>query len=137
MEKKRFLIIGIIIFVIVAIILGINIRKNNLKGKLEFTKENHEYIKNDIVNSFGNGENFHIEEITEEYVETLITVKGIETTYIGYFDSQENIYLIKYGKYLEDKPVYKDGKAGNVLFVAVNSNYSKEEYFKSKGEKHD
>ena len=137
MDKKSLLTLGTIFFIVFAIIFGINIRKINLKEKIKFTEDNHEYIYNDIINSFGDGEEFHVEEVKEEYVETLITVKGSEVTYIGYFDSQDRIYLVKYGKYFEDKPVYKNGKAGNVIWLTVNANYSKEEYLKSKGEKND
>ena len=137
MDKKYIFYIGIIIILFTIIILGINIRKNNLKEKIKFTSDNHEYVYNDIVSSIGNGEEFHVEEVKEGYIETLITVKGAEVTYIGYFDSQDKIYLVKYGKYFEDKPIYKNGKTGNVISIAVNANYSKEEYLKIKGEKND
>lgn len=134
MNKKSILGLIVIILLVIGGIIGVNAHKNSLKDKLVFTEENYEYMYNDISSSFGEGEEFHIAEVKEEYIESLTTVEGIEVSFIGYFDSQENMYLVRYGKYLEDKPIYKNGKAGNVIFVAVNANYTKEAYFNSNSE---
>lgn len=132
MKKTNILSLIIMIIIVIGIIVSIVIYKNNLKSKLSFTKENYEYMYNDICKSFGNGEKFHVEKITEKYLnETLISVEGKKVSIIGYFDSEENMYTVVYAKYLKDRPAYKNGKAGDVLFVTVNNNYSKEEYFNS------
>lgn len=126
MKKKSILGFIVLILLVIGCIIGVNAHKNSLKDKLVFTEENYEYMYNDISRSFGEEDEFHIAEVKEEYIESLTTVEGIEVSFIGYFDSQENMYLVKYGKYLEDKPIYKNGKAGNVMFVAANANYTKE-----------
>lgn len=128
---KDYSFVWVTILLIIGFIVGININKNNLRDKLAFTEENYEYMYTDIVSSFGEGEEFHVVKVTEEYLESLTTVEGIEISIIGYFDSQENMYIVAYAKYLEDKPIYKNGEAGNVICIAVNANYTKEAYFNS------
>lgn len=126
-DKKSILVITI------PILLGIGVLIFNisLKVKLEFTEEDYAYMYNDIVNSYGDGEEFHVVDIKERYIEeSLLSVEGIEITYIGYFDSQEDMYAIGYGRYFEDKP---QGKAGDIFRIAVNTNYSKDEFFNSDG----
>ena len=132
MNKKSILGLIVIVIVVIGIIIGINVNKNNLKNKLAFTEENYKYMYSEIEKLHGNGEKFNIESVTEEFIgETLIGVEGKKVSIIGYFDSQENMYIVAYAKYLEDKPIYKNGEAGNVICIAVNANYTKEAYFNS------
>lgn len=134
MKIKNILINILFIITIIWIILAINTMLN--KNKLKFTQEDYNYMYNDIETTYGNGERFHIEDITEKYIDgTLISVAGKQATITGYFDSQDNMYVVVYGKYLKDKLAYKNGKAGNVLFITINTGLSKEDYFNVKEEK--
>ena len=134
MKRNNILINILFIITVIGVILAINTMIN--KNKLTFTSEDYNYMYNDIEKTFGNGEKFHVEKTTEKYIDnTLISVAGKQATITGYFDSQDNMYVVVYGKYLKDRPAYKNGKAGNVLFLAVNTGLSKEEYFNNKESK--
>ena len=126
MRENRIFIFVVLIFIAIGIIIGIKIHINNLEKKLAFTKEDYEYMYNDICNSLGNGEKFYMEEFIEEYIgRTLISIEGKQVTIVGHFDSKENKNIVVYAKYAKDKPEYKNGKAGNVIFIKSDINYLK------------
>lgn len=131
------------LFVLVNVVLMVYAR-GVIKEKIKFTEEDWEYMYEYIDEEFGNGEHFQVisnEETmiiesggvqtytdgTTDYDEEIL---GKRVTFIGYFDSQEELYGIVFCKYLEEQPLYKDGKAGTVICTAVNTNYSKEDYLK-------
>ena len=147
-KSKKKKISNILFYVVMLVVVGINgffvyeaIRIHKLNT---FNEEEWQYMYSYIENEFGDGEKFHIiskdTEIIKEFVMqraypdgTLrddYKILGVKASFIGYFDSQENLYAVSFAKYLEDNKLYKNGKAGTIICIAVANNYSKDEYLK-------
>jgi hypothetical protein len=123
----------------------VKIENKAMKELATFSKEDYESMHAGIESEFGHGEKFHIisekEEIIKEYKRTDTYDDGTNRAYYetlgrkvsitGYFDSQESIYGMVYAKYLKDNRLYKNGKAGTIICVVVNTNYSKKLYFEN------
>lgn len=121
----------------------------NYKSKIpEFTDEDVAYIITLIEEEYGEGETFHIYSITTDKLEGMKThyehnfngnteakreVIGRKITFVGYFDSQENIYSLTYARYRKIPSIYKEEAvhytdSGNICFLAIVNTYPKDEF---------
>lgn len=129
-KKKQNIVILVTIVATIALIIGYaiistNINNSNLK-KL-FTESEIQYMFNFINENYGNGEEVHIISQDNEYlIDTKSHKKiGIQSTIVGYFDSQENAYLVKFAKYNKNSDKYFNGQIEHILTIN-NSDYKKE-----------
>jgi len=145
-KKKTSKILSFVIILVIIGIIGmfvyISVRNNKLNN---FNDDEWKYMYNYIENEFGNGEKFHVVSSDTELIKEstgptsnydgtvsndYITL-GIRAKIIGYFDSQEKMYAVSFSKFLEDNKLYKDGKAGTIVFTSVVNNDSKDKYLKN------
>ncbi len=130
-KQKILLILGSIIIPFIIIFAYANIATNIEYYRLErlFTEEEKQYMYDYINENYGNGEKIHIVSQKNAYVSDSKSNKkiGIKSTIIGYFDSQEDIYISAFVKYNKNTDKYSNNQIEH-LYTFYNTNYKKEDF---------
>lgn len=97
--------------------------------KMSFSKKDYEYIYSEIEQTYGNGEEFHVVNKSVSSIRELVgyynsgkkdyNTIGKRVTIVGYFHSQQKIYILTYEKYKKDQ---------EIVCTSVTNNQSKTEY---------